>query len=111
MSSLQVDVHTRRGATVVSLAGEAGVMTQDALEKMIAKLCGLHVNRIVLDLAKLTFISSLAIGLFVTLERDMKSHGGHVTIAAANNDVGTVIERCKIDTIMPVFESVDEAIG
>ncbi|MBL8991669.1 MAG: STAS domain-containing protein [Phycisphaerae bacterium] len=111
MDALRVDVQERAGATVVRLDGQASIMTEDAIKRLVDRLRALHPKRIVLDLAKLTFISSLAIGLFVSLERDLKTHGGQVAIAAANNDVGKVIQRCRLDTIMPVYESVDQAMG
>lgn len=111
MNALKVDFTDRDGATVVSFTGEAGMMNEEALKKTVERVSRLHPKRLILDLAKLTFISSLAIGLLVTLEKDIKSHGGRVSIAAANNDVGKVIQRCKLDTIMPVFGTVEEAIS
>lgn len=111
MSELNVDIRAQGAATVVSFTGEAGVMNEDALKGVIDRLRRLHPKRLVLDLAALTFISSLAIGLFVSLEREMKTQGGQVTIAAANSEVGKVISRCKLDAIMPVFDRVEDAIG
>lgn len=111
MDDLFIDVENRGDATVVNLAGSAGVTNEDTLRRFLGALFGQHPRRLVLNLSKLTFISSVCLGLFVALQNDVRTHGGQMTIAAANDDVSKVITRCRLDTIMPVYRSVDEAVS
>lgn len=111
MNDLSINVESRGDATVVNIAGCAGVTNEDSLRRFFSALFGQHPRRLVLNLSKLTFISSVCLGLFVALQNDVRTHGGQLTIAAANDDVSKVITRCRLDTIMPVYKSVDEAIS
>lgn len=111
MDALEFNLERRGDATVVNLAGSAGVLNEDVLRRFVDALIKNPTRRVVLNLAKLTFISSVALGMLVSLQRDVKGQGGQVTIASANQNVQKVITRCKLDTLMPVYSSVDEAVG
>lgn len=64
---------------------------------------------VVIDLSGLAFISSMGIGTLFTFAHAMAKAGGEARLAAANENVGTALERCRANQIMKIFPTVAAA--
>lgn len=95
---------------VVRLVGEADHAAVADLEGCVALLLARRAGRVVLDLSRLTFISSLSLGLLVSLRTASRRWGGTVVMAGARGDVSMLLERCRLYGIMPVYEELEEAL-
>jgi len=99
------------GVTVLRLLGRAGLTSVDALALACNRLAAARPKVLVIDAADLSFVCSLAIGQFVMLHRGIKSHGGVVRLAGVQPSVAEVLAKTRLDTLMPMFPSVDAAIA
>ena len=88
------------------MKGDADLAAADTLSKALLPVIASKPSRVILDLAALTFISSLFVGQLVTLRRGLSSHGGKVIIAGAQERVLKVIRHAQVDSL---FEIVAEA--
>lgn len=98
-------------ATVVRMTGWAGLGSQAELELAVTRLSAVAHTLVVLDLSKLEGMSSLAVGQLVLLHRAVTKRGGHLRVGGASTDVQTVLVRCKIDALIPVFPSLESALA
>ncbi len=111
MDDLRVDIgEQQRSTLVVRISGSAGISAADDLERAVRLIKVRRPRHLVIDLAGLSFIASLGLGLLVSLSAAIKSDGGTIRFAGATPAIGEVIRRCKLDRVLPVYESVDEAL-
>lgn len=111
MDVLHVDLKERRNALIVSLSGSAGVAGADHLERAVRLVKVRRPRRLIIDLAGLSFIASLGLGMLIALSAAVKSDGGTVRFASASPAIAGVIKRCRLEAVLPVYASVDEAMN
>jgi anti-sigma B factor antagonist len=98
-------------AVVVRLEGEVRVLEVPRLQVPLMQLVARKVPLVVLDLADLTFISSLAIGALVGLRRDLGRFGGRVRMAGVRPAVAEVLESTRVGTLFASYATVEEAVA
>jgi anti-anti-sigma factor len=95
---------------IVRVEGEAGVVGLEQLGFACARVTARRAALAILDLAELTFLSSLAIGQLVRLSRDLARWGGRVTIACCRPVVREALEAARLSCFFEFTASVEEAI-
>ena len=63
---------------------------------------------VVLDLAKLNFISSVGMGLLVRIQNQLKESGGRLVLAAPRPLIREALRRAALQRIFEIRDSVDE---
>jgi anti-anti-sigma factor len=95
---------------IVRLEGEAGVVGIEKLGFACARVVARRAPLAILDLAELTFLSSLAMGQLVRLSRDLARWGGRVKIACCRPLVRGALETARLGCFFEFTGSVEEAI-
>ena len=72
---------------------------------------GHEAGQVVLDMTGVEFISASGIGLLVELHRHLVDHGRAVVLAHVNPLVRDLLRLTNVDTILPVWDSVDAVIA
>jgi anti-anti-sigma factor len=67
-------------------------------------------KRILLDFKELAFFDSLSIGSILRLSRLLTDNGGSLRVCNANQVISGVFESLGIDSIIPFFETREEAL-
>jgi anti-sigma B factor antagonist len=88
----RADLRHLDGNATVELHGELDVYTAPTFRELALKLLQDGHSRIVLDAARLTFIDSTGIGLFVSVMRRAEADGGFVRVTGANGPVARALE-------------------
>lgn len=65
---------------------------------------------IVLDLTNVELISSYTVGVFVAFARDLRDRDGDLKFANLKQRVQQTFEATRIDQILDVYDSVDQAV-
>lgn len=68
-------------------------------------------TRIVLDCKDLMFLSSLGVGTLMRIQSRLKSKGGTVKLAAVQGVVVDVLRVVRLDTLLDMYPTVDEAVA
>lgn len=110
MDGLTIAIDQRRDALVIRLSGSAGVTAGDELDRAARLIKIQRPRRLIIDLAGLSFIASLGLGLLVALGSSVRQDGGTIQLVAAKPYIADAIKRCKLDRLLPMHESVDAAI-
>jgi anti-anti-sigma factor len=107
---LPVGQRRRDFGVIVRVEGEAGVVGIEQLGRACARVTARRASLAVLDLAELTFLSSLGMGQLVRLSRDMSRWGGRVTLAGCRPVIREALETARLGGFFECTASVEEAI-
>ena len=70
-----------------------------------------HCPALVLDFSEVDFIDSRGIATILEYLRDCATYGGRIALAALNPNVKPVIDIVRLDTVMPIFATLAEAVA
>lgn len=112
MDSLTCEIASLPGdVAVVSMIGAGDIQGAMVLERHFTRLSAQKPRRVVFDLSRLTFISSLCMGAMVAVAKATKNQKGTVAIAGANDNVAGAFRHARLETIFPMFATVEEALA
>lgn len=109
MGEYQAAVSSYANGYVVKIAGRVGGPEGESLEKQLDGLVALKPGTMVLDLSGAEFLSSRALSVLIRLNRMMKEAGGKTRMAAVPAPVMQLIKSVRLDDLMPMFLTVEEA--
>ena len=95
---------------VVSVKGEAVV----DLEPLVSTLQAVSARKpaaVVLDLAELSFISSLAMGVMLAFRRGVLANNGKLKVAAMQKLVLDAFKRARLDRVFEICETLEGAVA
>ncbi|HEX3752104.1 MAG TPA: STAS domain-containing protein [Streptosporangiaceae bacterium] len=111
MDQLRVSVSGGDSYIVVTLAGESDVYTYDQLRGALETEAGRGIALLVVDLAGLEFMDSTGVQVLLDVRVLMHDRGGKLVLARPQNTVARVLNLVGADQLIPVYPSVEEAIG
>jgi anti-sigma B factor antagonist len=85
--------------------GEESATLRDTVKKLIAEN-----NRIVLNLAGVSYIDSGGLGTLVALYTTAQNAGGAIKLANLTQRVGDLLQVTKLVTIFDVYNTEEEAV-
>ncbi|HEY1921964.1 MAG TPA: STAS domain-containing protein [Tepidisphaeraceae bacterium] len=105
---MDVRIEALPEALVVHIKGECAI-TLHPLEATFTRLSAQRPKLVVLDLAGVTFISSLGMGSMLAFRRGLSSHGGQVRLAAVQPLVLDAFRRAHLYEVFSFHPTVAEA--
>ena len=63
----------------------------------------------VTDLSKVDFLASIGIGVLVRCANALRRRGGNMVLLNPQPGVRMVLEKTKIDTVIPIYSNLQEA--
>ena len=107
---LRVETAAEGGAVVCRLIGSATMETCHWLNERLAEAGQITGQTLVIDLSELDFICSLGLGSMVAAYLRARRAGMAARLVAPRPQVMDVLVLTKLDTLMPVYGSVGEAV-
>lgn len=104
------EVDRRRHAVIVRLAGELDLHSVPDVRKTLLALTDEQPERFVIDLSKVEFIDSTALGSLVEAKRLVESRGSSLYLAAPGVNVRRTLGISGLDGHLRVVESVEQAL-
>jgi stage II sporulation protein AA (anti-sigma F factor antagonist) len=105
---MDVQIETVPEAVIVHVKGECAITLQP-LESVFLRLAAQRPKLVVLDLAGVTFISSLGMGSMLAFRRGLVSHSGQVRLAAVRPLVLEAFRRAHLYEVFTFFPTIAEA--
>ena len=97
--------------TVVDVEGQLIVGNRQELkQKMLEELEG-GARKFVIDFAETGYIDSSGLGVLVSLSKKIREQGGELRLSGLNEDLRTLFELTKLDTLFRIADSKDEALS
>ncbi len=104
-------VRSVSGATVVEVGGSLVVANRKELkDKVLAELEG-GAARFVVDFGRTDYIDSSGLGVLVGLSKRIREAGGTLRLARLSEDLQTLFELTKLDTLFEIRSDLDEALA
>ena len=98
-----------RGNDVIDVEGRLDMDGVREIEDVFSYAVTSKQARIVLNLAGVSFLSSIGIRMLMTAVRGQQQRGGKVLFAAPDAMVRRVLETAGIDRLVPLLDTVEEA--
>jgi len=100
------------GHTVVTLPAEIDLVNAEQITGQLADLLTFaSCNRLILDLSKTTFLSGSGVRGLAEAFRQARRRGVSMRLVSQRRAVKLALRLSGADDLLPVFDSVDHALG
>lgn len=106
---LALRVSSQGSITVAQIAGSVDLDEADLFAEQLDRVVAGADCIVVLDLAEMSFIGSAGLGALVSAHKRAGREGREIRLARPNSIVRKVLEATRLNRIMGVYESVEEA--
>lgn len=111
MDDLTLRARQESGVSVLVVCGDLDLGSGPRLDDCLVYLTALGGGRIVLDAVGLTFCDAAGIRILLRGHARARARGGWLRLAGANRRLGRVLAITKLTGVLPVFDSVDDAVA
>jgi len=96
---------------LVELSGEVDLYTAPRFKEDLVGLIETGVEAIVVDLSRVTFIDSTALGVIIGGVKRLRERDGRLVIVAGSRPVVRILGITGLDQVLTVFDTRDEALA
>ncbi|MEJ2539687.1 MAG: STAS domain-containing protein [Gemmatimonadota bacterium] len=98
------------GVTVVDVEGQLIVGNRQELKQRVLQELEGGERRFVIDFEDTGYIDSSGLGVLVSLSKKIREQGGELRLSGLNEDLRTLFELTKLDTLFRITDSKSEAL-
>ncbi|HUG02120.1 MAG TPA: STAS domain-containing protein [Longimicrobiales bacterium] len=102
-------VQTEGDVTVVAVEGQLIVGNRQELKQTVLDALETGSRQFLIDFAGTGYIDSSGLGVLVSLSKKIREHGGELRLANLNDDLRSLFELTKLDTLFQISKSREEA--
>jgi anti-sigma B factor antagonist len=95
---------------VVEVTGDLDFASTPQLRELLQTVADAGDRQIVIDLAKVGFMDSTALGMLVVMFKQLREVGGDLRLAAPQRSPRLVLTLTSIDQAIDVYETLGEAL-
>lgn len=99
------------GVTVVDVEGELVVGNRRELKEEVLSCLEQGDAKFLLDFEGTSYIDSSGLGVLVSLSKKIREEGGELRLSGLDEDLETLFELTKLDTLFQIAESRNEALA
>ena len=96
---------------VVDVEGQLIVGNRQELKQKVLEQLENGDRKFVIDFSNTGYIDSSGLGVLVSLSKKIREQGGELRLASLNEDLRTLFELTKLDTLFHIATSRDEALA
>jgi anti-sigma B factor antagonist len=98
------------GVVLVQVDGELIVGNREEFKQSVLERVDAGDRKFVVDFRESSYIDSSGLGALVSLSRKIRESGGELRLAGLNEDLRTLFELTKLDTLFQISESRELAL-
>ncbi len=99
------------GVTVVTVEGQLIVANRQELKQVIQDAVEAGARKFVLDFTATAYIDSSGLGALVSINKRVREAGGELRLAGLNEDLRSLFELTKLDTLFAIAPTANEALA
>lgn len=109
---LRLEYNVRRidGLPVLAVAGEIDIYTAPLFKQAVVNLVSEGSTQVIIDLSDVTFMDSSGFGTLLGATKRLRPLGGGLHLAGANGTIQRMLHLTRLDTIMRVYPTPEEAV-
>lgn len=96
--------------TVVDVEGQLIVGNRQELKQMVLQELENGARKFVIDFQDTGYIDSSGLGVLVSLSKKIREQEGELRLASLNEDLRTLFELTKLDTLFNIADSREQAV-
>ena len=100
-----------KGVVVIGVDGQLIVGNRHDLKSKVMESMDAGETKFVVDFTATGYIDSSGLGVLVSLAKKVREAGGDLVLAGLNEDLRTLFELTKLDTLFAIKASPEEAIS
>jgi anti-anti-sigma factor len=108
--TLTCSVRSLANAVCLALTGEIDVSNVFVLKAHLRGAAQSQENTIIIDLSDLRYIDSSGINTLLDAQRKLALSGRMIVLVAPSPSIGKVLGVLRLEEMMPIFPSVEEAL-
>ena len=101
----------KRGVAVVAVDGQLIVGNRQDLKQKVLDALEKGGRKFVIDFTRTGYIDSSGLGVLVSLSKKIRELGGELRLAGLNEDLQTLFELTKLDTLFSITRTPEEALA
>lgn len=99
------------GVTLVEVEGQLIVGNRQELKQKVLEHLEAGDRKFVIDFANTGYIDSSGLGVLVSLSKKIREQGGELRLSSLNEDLRTLFELTKLDTLFRIADTKDQALS
>ena len=99
------------GVVVVSVDGQLIVGNRQELKQQVIDALDGGARKFVVDFTHTGYIDSSGLGVLVSLSKKIREAGGDLRLSGLNEDLQTLFELTKLDTLFAITRTTQEALA
>jgi len=107
---MKVVIRDSGDVKIIDIEGELDSNSSDEAQEHITQLLDQGVNKIIINLKKLEFISSAGLRVLLLTAKNLKKNGGELRICNTNDQAQTIFGIGGFDTIFVIFNAESDAL-
>lgn len=104
-------VNKQDDITVIDVEGQLIVGNRHELKEKVLERLENGERKFLIDFAQTGYIDSSGLGVLVSLSKKIREQGGELRLASLNEDLRTLFELTKLDTLFQISKSRDDALA
>lgn len=105
------EVGKQGDVTVLNVEGQLIVGNRQELKQKVLEELEDGERKFLIDFDRTGYIDSSGLGVLVSLSKKIREQGGELRLANLNDDLRTLFELTKLDTLFQISSSRDEALS
>ena len=99
------------GVLIVEVEGQLIVGNRQELKATIQQALDNGERKLLVDFAKTGYIDSSGLGALVSISKKVREQGGELRLAGLNEDLRSLFELTKLDTLFAISDTAERAVG
>jgi anti-sigma B factor antagonist len=108
---MSFEVQKSDGITIIDVKGQLIVGNRQELKQKVLDELETGSRRFLVDFAGTGYIDSSGLGVLVSLSKKIREQGGELRLANLNEDLRTLFELTKLDSLFHIASNRDEALA
>lgn len=100
-----------RDVVVVDVEGQLIVGNRQELKQKVLEALELGDRKFLIDFTRTGYIDSSGLGVLVSLSKKIRDEGGELKLAGLNEDLRTLFELTKLDTLFAISDTAADALA
>ena len=99
-----------KGVVVVQVEGQLIVGNRHELKDVVQAALERGERRLLIDFSGTGYIDSSGLGALVSISKRIREKGGELRLAGLNDDLRSLFELTKLDTLFAITETPEQAL-
>ncbi len=109
-TGLNIHIEQDQGVSLVRIEGRLDAASASLLERKLTELIDGGKSRLVIDFAKVDYLSSAGMRLLLSTTKKLKSGDGGLHLCSVSEEVMEIIKMAGFERIIQIFPTEQEAL-